>query len=306
MSEYQYYEFRAVDRPLTQKQMNALRRYSSRAEITQSGFVNVYNYGDFRGDPDRLMETYFDAFVYLANWGSRWFMLRIPGKLLGIKAVKAYCVDEYLSCHQKGSNVVLSFRYEDEEGYEWVEGEGWLASLLPIRADLLRGDLRALYIAWLLSVQSEEIDEDTREPPVPPGLDNLTAALNQFMLAEFLKTGAFDRHLRRLRMALNTQVNNASLAIGRHFPEETRLTAPGGGLLLWVELPDGADSLRIFNAARGEGITFLPGVINSADPDRYRNCLRISCAQPWTETHEAAMATLGRLVKADLAGGHHC
>lgn len=184
MSEYQYYEFRAVDRPLTQKQMKELRRYSSRAEITQSGFVNVYNYGDFSGDPDRLMETYFDAFVYLANWGSRWFMLRIPSKMLGIKAVKAYCVDEYLSCHQKGSNVILSFRYEDEEGYEWVEGEGWLASLLPIRADLLRGDMRALYIAWLLTVQSEEVDAGTREPPVPPGLDNLTTALNQF--AKFL------------------------------------------------------------------------------------------------------------------------
>jgi DNA-binding transcriptional MocR family regulator len=129
-----------------------------------------------------------------------------------------------------------------------------------------------------------------------------TATLGQFMLAAFLKTGAFDRHLRRLRMALKTQVNNAALAIGRHFPAQTRLTSPGGGLLLWVELPTGADSLRIFNAARSEGITFLPGVINSADPDRYRNCLRISCAQPWRDAHEKAMATLGRLIEADLAG----
>jgi DNA-binding transcriptional MocR family regulator len=132
-----------------------------------------------------------------------------------------------------------------------------------------------------------------------------TAALGQFMLAEFLKTGAFDRHLRQLRMALKTQVNNAALAIGRYFPAQTRLTAPEGGLLLWVELPEGADSLRIFNTARREGITFLPGVINSADPHRYRNCLRISCAQPWTEAHEKAMATLGRLIEADLSKGTH-
>jgi DNA-binding transcriptional MocR family regulator len=132
-----------------------------------------------------------------------------------------------------------------------------------------------------------------------------TAALGQFMLAEFLKTGAYDRHLRRLRMALKTQVNNAALAIGRYFPRDTRLTSPEGGLLLWVELPEGADSLRIFNAARGEGITFLPGVINSADPDRYRNCLRISCAQPWGKAHETAMATLGRLIEADLSGAPH-
>jgi DNA-binding transcriptional MocR family regulator len=132
-----------------------------------------------------------------------------------------------------------------------------------------------------------------------------TATLGQFMLAEFLKTGAFDRHLRQLRMALKTQVNNAALAIGRYFPPRTRLTSPDGGLLLWVELPAGADSLRIFNAARGEGITFLPGVINSAEPDRYRNCLRISCGQPWTETHETAMATLGRMIAADLSGAPH-
>ncbi len=52
MSEYQYFEFQAVDRPLTSKQMDELRRYSSRAQITPSSFVNVYNYGDFRGDPD--------------------------------------------------------------------------------------------------------------------------------------------------------------------------------------------------------------------------------------------------------------
>ncbi len=132
-----------------------------------------------------------------------------------------------------------------------------------------------------------------------------TATLNQFMLSEFLKTGAYDRHLRRLRMALKTQVSNAAMAIGRHFPADTRLTSPAGGLLLWVELPDGADSLRIFNAARQKRITFLPGVINSADPERYRSCLRISCAQPWSDTHEAAMATLGRLVKADIDDHGH-
>jgi DNA-binding transcriptional MocR family regulator len=123
------------------------------------------------------------------------------------------------------------------------------------------------------------------------------------MLAEFLKTGGFDRHLRQLRMALKTQVNNAALAIGRYFPAETRLTSPEGGLLLWVELPEGADSLRIFNTAQAKGITFLPGVINSADPDRYRNCLRISCAQPWTDAHEKAMATLGHLIEKDIGGG---
>jgi hypothetical protein len=82
MSEYQYYEFQALDRPLTQQQVSKLRAYSSRAQITPSSFVNEYNWGDFKGDPRQWMERYFDAFLYFANWGSRRFMLRLPTKLL--------------------------------------------------------------------------------------------------------------------------------------------------------------------------------------------------------------------------------
>ena len=71
MSEYQYYEFQALDRPLTQEQMSELRAYSSRAQITPSSFVNVYHWGSFKGNPEKWMEKYFDAFLYLANWGTR-------------------------------------------------------------------------------------------------------------------------------------------------------------------------------------------------------------------------------------------
>jgi hypothetical protein len=78
MSEYQYYEFRAIERPLTQQQVGELRRYSSHAEITATSFSVEYNWGDFRGDPQKWMEKYFDAFVHVANWGTRWFMVRIP------------------------------------------------------------------------------------------------------------------------------------------------------------------------------------------------------------------------------------
>jgi hypothetical protein len=66
VSEYQYYDFRALDRPLTQRQQSALRTLSSRAEITSTSFTNSYDFGDFRGEPLQLMERYFDAFLYLA------------------------------------------------------------------------------------------------------------------------------------------------------------------------------------------------------------------------------------------------
>lgn len=184
MSEYQYYEFQAVDRPLTQEQMSELRAYSSRAQITPSSFVNVYNWSDFKGNPDKWIEKYFDVFLYLANWGSRWFMLRLPEKLLNQQVAAPYCLGKSLSCRQKGDNIILSFHSEDEDS-EWAEGEGWLASLVPTRPDLMRGDHRALYLGWLLAVQSGEIDDNALEPPVPPGLGQLNAPLDR--LADFLR-----------------------------------------------------------------------------------------------------------------------
>ena len=65
MSEYPYYEFHAVDRPLTSQQVEGIRGLSSRAQVTSSSFVNVYPFGDFRGDPDKLIEKYFNAFLCL-------------------------------------------------------------------------------------------------------------------------------------------------------------------------------------------------------------------------------------------------
>ena len=70
MSEYQYYEFSAVDRPLSPREQTELRRYSSRARITPGGFVNEYHWGDLKADPLALMQHYFDAHVYSANWGT--------------------------------------------------------------------------------------------------------------------------------------------------------------------------------------------------------------------------------------------
>jgi hypothetical protein len=69
MSEYQYYEFLAIDRPLTRKQINEVRQWSTRAEITSTSFVNEYHFGDFHGDPELLVNKYFDVMVYFANWG---------------------------------------------------------------------------------------------------------------------------------------------------------------------------------------------------------------------------------------------
>ena len=152
MGEYQYCEFLAVDRPLTKEQQAELRVLSSRAAITSTRFQNVYNWGDFRSDPEALMEKYFDAFVYVANWGTREFMLRLPERLLDRETTSLYCACNGMDVQLKDGLVILEFHSEEEEGEEWEEGEGWIESLVPVRGELASGDLRSLYLGWLLCV----------------------------------------------------------------------------------------------------------------------------------------------------------
>lgn len=87
MSESQHCEFRAIDRGLTGSELKELQALSSRVKITSPSFANTYNCGDFRGDPGKLIEKCFDAFVYVANWGTHELMLLLaPAKLLQFDA----------------------------------------------------------------------------------------------------------------------------------------------------------------------------------------------------------------------------
>jgi hypothetical protein len=189
MSEYQYYEFQAVDKPLTERQMAALRAISTRATITPTSFVNTYNWGDLKADPRSLVTKYFDAHLYVANWGSHRFMLRVPSALFDAEAAAPFCAQHGLSAESQGGYTLLDFWSEDEDG-DWETGEGCLASLIPLRADILAGDLRALYLGWLLAAQNGEINDDELEPLLPPGcpsLRELSAPLKA--LADFLRVG---------------------------------------------------------------------------------------------------------------------
>lgn len=187
MSEYQYYEFLAVDRPLDPEEMADLRALTTRARITPTSLVNTYQWGDFKGNPRALMGQYFDAFLYLANWGTRQVMIRLPAGLLDLDTAQVYCVGGTAEAWADGEHVVCAFVSEDEAGEEdgETDGAGELASIIPARAALAAGDLRLLYLGWLLAAQSGQLDDDEVEPPVPPGLRSLTAPLRA--LADFLR-----------------------------------------------------------------------------------------------------------------------
>ncbi|MFI9643221.1 hypothetical protein ACIG87_24735 [Micromonospora sp. NPDC051925] len=185
MSEYQYYEFTTVDRPLTARERAELRSLSTRADITATSFVNIYEWGNFKGDPRKLMERYFDAHLYLANWGTRQLMLRLPKHVLDPAVVARYCQSDSATAWTAGRHVIVDLHDEDGTD-EWdLDGHGLLTSIIPVRAGLAAGDLRLLYLAWLRCVQSQEIADDEPEPPVPAGMGTLDAALTA--VTEFLR-----------------------------------------------------------------------------------------------------------------------
>jgi DNA-binding transcriptional MocR family regulator len=121
--------------------------------------------------------------------------------------------------------------------------------------------------------------------------------LPEHAIAEFLSGGGYDPHLRRIRHTYARRVAALSQAVRRFFPEESKLTRPAGGFLLWVQLPETVDSLELYRQALKAGIAITPGYLFSAT-QQYRNFIRLNAAN-WSEEAERAIARLGELI-ADL------
>ncbi len=186
MSEYQYYEFQAIDCPLTPKEQAEIKELSSRVKLTPTQAIFLYNYGDFRNKPEDVLTKYFDMMFYIANWGTWRLIFRFPKAIFAPKLFQAYTLRNAITITQTSKYIVLDLEINQEEGGAsgWIDGEGWLSKLLPLREDLLGGDLRLLYLVWL-RVASElagyVLDEDPVEPAIPANLSQLTPALKAFI-----------------------------------------------------------------------------------------------------------------------------
>ncbi|WP_281424394.1 PLP-dependent aminotransferase family protein [Paludibacterium yongneupense] len=123
----------------------------------------------------------------------------------------------------------------------------------------------------------------------------------QAAIADYLQTGGYDKHLRKLRQALEAQSSSLNEAIRRHFPDDIRVSRPKGGYFLWVEFPARFDTLQLHRLAAAQGISIAPGPIFSASR-QYRNCIRLNFGSPWSADFEQALATLGALIKSLYPG----
>ena len=216
MSEYQRYEFMVADRPLSRGELEEVRRLSSHIEASSSHALIEYHWGDFKHDPLDVLRQFFDSFLYWANWGAPQLAFRFPRGVLPANLLDGYDLEDFATFTRHSECDILDIHFGEMTGpMEWVEYE--LGSLMPVREELMDGDLRALYIVWLASrspaangyydeddygdfsdfggfsqpAMYDRYDEDEDEsdensgPPVPPGFGALTAA--QQALTELLR-----------------------------------------------------------------------------------------------------------------------
>lgn len=123
-----------------------------------------------------------------------------------------------------------------------------------------------------------------------------TNTICQAAVAEFLSNGRFELHLRHLRKALHTQCLKYLQAISMYFPDDTRITRPGGGLVLWIELNRKINTYKLHKRLLKHHIGIAPGQIFSPQ-GRFENCFRISFGQPWSEKVDEGLKTIGKLIR---------
>jgi hypothetical protein len=187
MSEYQYVGFRAIDAPLSEKSLKYMRTQSSHADITPWSFDSEYTFGDFHGNAPEMLRRGYDFYFHYANFGTRTLTIRLPDGLPAAAAAEPYFIEGSFEFRKDKTGpaglLAIEPGFEPDQLEQIWEPAAFLSRLLPLRAEILAGDLRPFYLANLAVAGDMNHDpEEWQEPPVPAGLDQLTAA--QSALAE--------------------------------------------------------------------------------------------------------------------------
>ena len=127
-------------------------------------------------------------------------------------------------------------------------------------------------------------------------LVNLTTSpLPQLAMAEYLGRGVFLRGLRRMTEQLQHRMWQMRKDLADHFPADTRITHPEGGLFLWLELPDQLDAQALYEQAFQKGIGILPGGLFSPSGN-YQNHIRLTFASVSPEQSRKAIQEIAALL----------
>ena len=173
MSEYQFFDFQTIGRALTDEEQAEISKLSSRVMLTPMQAVFTYQFGDFRGKPEKMLEQYFDAMLYLANWGTRRLMFRFPKSLIDLAQVQPYELEDIIEFREVSDYIILDIRFDEEGVVFWVEGSdemdtangaGWAQLKNP---DRLEGEFLGVYGRF--TATREASSQDRRDTHTPPG-----------------------------------------------------------------------------------------------------------------------------------------
>lgn len=127
-------------------------------------------------------------------------------------------------------------------------------------------------------------------------VSNIAAtSIAQLAVADYLESGRYERYLRTARGQYQRGVMRMSDAVARYFPAETRISQPQGGFVIWLELDADIDCFALAKQVLAQGVSIAPGPIFSA-VNKFQNCMRLSCATPWGERLERALALLAKAI----------
>lgn len=127
-------------------------------------------------------------------------------------------------------------------------------------------------------------------------VSNIAAtSVSQLAVADYLEGGRYERYLRVAQQQYQRGVARMSDAVVRYFPGETRISQPQGGFVIWLELPGEMNCFTLAKEVLAQGVSIAPGPIFSA-AGKYQNCMRLSCATPWDERLERALALLANAI----------
>jgi len=162
MSEYQYYEFCNTNKPMSVEVRQEMKSLSSRSKLTTHGASYVYNYGDFRGDPEALLIKYFDIYFYVSNWGTLQLMFKYKTNQVNLGNLKPYLIDNVVECKDVGEYTILILEINDEDGgWGWIEGEEMLGELLPLYEEIKMGNYNVLVLFAIINATYNQADQNT-------------------------------------------------------------------------------------------------------------------------------------------------
>jgi hypothetical protein len=160
MSEYQYYEFCNTNKPMTAQARQEMKSLSSRSKLTTHGVSYVYNYGDFRGEPEELLARHFDVYFYIANWGTLRLIFKYKTNEVDSNNIKPYLIDNVINCKICGEFTILEIEINDENcGWGWIEGKEMLGDLLPLYEEIKYGNYNLLLLVAIIHATYNEVND---------------------------------------------------------------------------------------------------------------------------------------------------